>query len=143
MTVREIPESETHLAARTLLELRPHHGSPEALAQQIDKQRSNGYRLVASMDNDEAAAVAGFRVHENTAWGRHLYVDDLVTHPDHTRKGHADALFAWLDEEAIRQDCGEFHLDSGVAENREAAHRFYFNHGLRITSYHFARTVDR
>jgi GNAT superfamily N-acetyltransferase len=143
MTVREIPQQETHIAAATLLELRPHHKTLEAMTKQIDKQRAGGYRVVASMEGDEAAAVAGFRVHENTAWGRHLYVDDLVTHPEHTRKGHADALFAWLDEEAKKQDCGEFHLDSGVAESREAAHRFYFNHGLRITSYHFARSIDR
>jgi GNAT superfamily N-acetyltransferase len=143
MTVREIPEPETSKAATTLLHLRPHHGSVEALARQIDKQRLDGYRLVASMEGQEVAAVAGFRVQENTAWGRHLYVDDLVTHPDHTRKGHADALFAWLDEEAIKQGCGEFHLDSGVGENRAAAHRFYFNHGLRISSYHFARSVTR
>jgi GNAT superfamily N-acetyltransferase len=143
MTVREIPPQETLKAAATLLHLRPHHGTAEQLAEQIDKQRADGYRVIASMEGDEAAAVAGFRIQENTAWGRHLYVDDLVTHPGHTRKGHADALFAWLDEEAKQQGCGELHLDSGVAENREAAHRFYFNHGLRISSYHFARRVDR
>ena len=143
MTVREIPEAETETAARTLLELRPHHGTVEQLGRQIDRQRANGYRVVASMHDDVAAAVAGFRVQENTAWGRHLYVDDLVTHPQHTRKGHADALFAWLDEEARRHGCVEFHLDSGVGPDREAAHRFYFNHGLRISSYHFARSVDR
>jgi GNAT superfamily N-acetyltransferase len=143
MSVREIPAAETEIAAKTLLELRSHHNSIEALAEQIDKQRQDGYRVVASMEGDLAAAVAGFRVQENTAWGRHLYVDDLVTHPRHTRQGHADALFAWLDEEAKKQGCGEFHLDSGVGENREAAHRFYFNHGLRISSYHFARSVTR
>ena len=70
-------------------------------------------------------------------------MNDLVTHPDHRGKGHADALFVWLDAEAKRNGCGEFHLDSGVGDNREVAHRFYFNHGLRIASYHFARTVDR
>jgi len=143
MDVREITATDTLRAAETLLHLRPHHSTAEALAEQIDKQRADGYRVVASMEGDAAAAVAGFRIQENTAWGRHLYLDDLVTHPEHLRKGHADALFTWLDEEAIKQGCAQFHLDSGVAENREAAHRFYFNHGMRINSYHFARTLDR
>jgi GNAT superfamily N-acetyltransferase len=143
MNVREIPEGESHVAAAALLELRPHHGSVEALTEQIDKQRPGGYRIVASLEGEAAAAVAGFRIHENTAWGRHLYVDDLVTHPEHRGKGHSHALFEWLDAEAKRQGCGEFHLDSGVAADREAAHRFYFNHGLRITSFHFARSVAR
>ena len=85
-----------------------------------------------------AAAVAGFRTGENLAWGRHLYVDDLSTDPAFRGRGHAAALFAWLVAEAGRQGCGELHLDSGVGAERETAHRFYFNHGLRITSYHFA-----
>ena len=48
---------------------------------------------------------------------------------------------AWVDEEAARAGCGELHLDSGVGPDREAAHRFYFRHRLRITSYHFAREL--
>ena len=141
--IKEIGEGETHVAAAALLELRPHHASVEALTRQIDKQRADGYRIVASLTGEEAAAVAGFRISENTAWGRHLYVDDLVTRDRHRGEGHADRLFAWLFDEAAEQGCGEFHLDSGVGPDREAAHRFYFNHRLRISSYHFARSLDR
>ena len=136
--IKEIPAGESHVAAATLLELRPHHQTAERLAQQIDKQRADGYRIVASLTEDgEAAGVAGFRIGENTAWGRHLYVDDLVTRASNRGEGHADALFAWLFDEARRTGCGEFHLDSGVGPDREDAHRFYFRHRLRITSYHF------
>ena len=88
-----------------------------------------------------AAAVAGFRIAENTAWGRFLYVDDLVTRADMRGRGHADAVMAWVEAEAERQGCDELHLDSGVGPEREDAHRFYFRHGMRITSYHFARRV--
>ena len=38
MTVRELGSGETHLAARTLLELRPALGNPEALAKHIDER---------------------------------------------------------------------------------------------------------
>jgi hypothetical protein len=50
------------------------------------------------------------------------------------------AAVALLDE-AAREGCGELHLDSGVGPDREDAHRFYFRHRLRITSYHFAREL--
>jgi predicted GNAT superfamily acetyltransferase len=73
------------------------------------------------------------------AYGRYMYVDDLVTATDRRGRGHADRLFEWLYEEAARQDCNQFHLDSGVGPERADAHRFYFRHGLRITSYHFGR----
>ena len=144
MTVRELGPGETHLAARTLLHLRPGLGSAEALVRQVDeRQRPAGYRLAGVFPDgdEEAAAVAGFRINEYLAWGRHLYVDDLVTAAVHRGRGHADRLFAWLEAEARRAGCRELHLDSGVGEDREDAHRFYFRHGLRIASYHFAREL--
>ena len=85
--VREIPEGETTVAAEALLELRGHHGTVEALAARIDAQRPDGYRVVASLEDGVAAAVAGFRVAENAAWGRFLYVDDLVTRADMRGRG--------------------------------------------------------
>jgi GNAT superfamily N-acetyltransferase len=144
VTVREIGPGETALAARTLLELRPGLGSAEALVLQVDeRQRPTGYRLVGSFEEGdrEAAAVAGFRVNEFLAWGRHLYVDDLVTAAAHRGRGHAGRLFAWLEEEARREGCVQLHLDSGLGEDRADAHRFYFRHGLRIASFHFAREL--
>jgi len=140
--VRELPEGDTELAARALLELRPDSGPVEALVTAVDRvHRPAGYRLVASFDDGErdAAAVAGFRIEEKLAWGRFLYVDDLVTAADRRGRGHADRLFEWLYEEAARRHCTQFHLDSGVGPERADAHRFYFRHGMRITSYHFAR----
>jgi GNAT superfamily N-acetyltransferase len=139
--VREIPEGETAVAAEALLELRDHHGTVETLAARIDAQRADGYRVAASLEDGKAAAVAGFRIGENTAWGRFLYVDDLVTRTDMRGRGHADAVMAWVEQEAVRHRCDELHLDSGVGPEREDAHRFYFRHGMRITAYHFARRV--
>ena len=142
--VRELGPGETALAARTLLELRPGLGTPEALVRQVDeRQRAAGYRLVGAFDDgaQDAAAVAGFRVNEFLAWGRHLYVDDLVTAAEHRGRGLADRLFDWLQDEARRCGCTQFHLDSGVGEDRQDAHRFYFRHGLRIASYHFVREL--
>ncbi|HYM57111.1 MAG TPA: GNAT family N-acetyltransferase [Solirubrobacteraceae bacterium] len=144
MTIRELRAGETARAARALLELRPALGSAGALVRRIDEiQRPGGYRLAGAFDEDEddAAAVAGFRIAECLAWGRQLYVDDLVTAADRRGRGHADELFVWLVEEGRREGCGELHLDSGLGPDRQDAHRFYFRHGLRIASFHFAREL--
>jgi GNAT superfamily N-acetyltransferase len=144
VTVRELGPGETHLAARTLLHLRPGLGTAEALVRQVDeRQRPAGYRLIGAFEDGdtEAAAVAGFRINEYLAWGKHLYVDDLVTAEGRRGRGLADRLFAWLEDEARHSGCTQFHLDSSVGEDREDAHRFYFRHGLRIASYHFAREL--
>jgi GNAT superfamily N-acetyltransferase len=141
--VRELARPETALSAGALLELRPALGSVEALVARADAQRDAGYRLVASFEpgDDDAAAVAGFRVSENLAWGLHLYVDDLVTRADRRGRGHGRALLRWLAAEAERRGCGELHLDSGVGPERQAAHRIYFAEGLRISSHHFSRDI--
>ena len=126
--------------------LRPRLAGRDAFVARVDEvQRPEGYRLVAAFEEaDEAVAVAGFRLLHNLAWGtRALYVDDLSTHPDARRRGHAGALLGWLRAEARRLGCDELHLDSGVGPERLDAHRLYFNGGMRIASYHFVGPVDR
>ena len=86
-------------------------------------------------------AVAGFRVAENLAWGRHLYVDDLVTAAAARSTGCGQELFDWLVRYAVEAGCGQLHLDSGV--QRFDAHRFYLRNRMSITSHHFARTLPR
>jgi GNAT superfamily N-acetyltransferase len=139
----ELHVGESHRAALALLELRPRLESIDRMTSQIDAQRADGYRIVGSFEDgdEDAAAVAGFRIVHNLAWGRFAYVDDLVTRAALRGRGHADAVMAWVEREARRQGCGELHLDSGVGPDRADAHRFYFRHGMRISSYHFGRAL--
>jgi len=142
--IRELPVGETHLAYKAMLGLRTAIGDETAFAKRVDNvQRPEGYRLVASFaeGDDQAAAVAGFRVVHYLAWGDALYCDDLGTRPEHRGKGHAGKLLDWMIEETRRQGCGQFHLDSGPGQDREDAHRLYFNKGMRISAYHFSRDV--
>ena len=141
--LRELGEGEEGLAGAALLELRTHFGDEAAVAERARAQRAEGYRLVAAFEpgEEQAVAVAGFRIARNLAWGRHLYVDDLSTRASHRGRGHGAALMEWVAEEARREGCAELHLDSGVQEAREAAHRLYFNQRLRIASYHFSRAL--
>jgi GNAT superfamily N-acetyltransferase len=113
-----------------------------SFARHVDEvQRPEGYRLVGVSEGDRVVAVAGFRVLENLADGRTLYVDDLSTHPDARRRGYAGALLEWCEEEARRLGCDELQLDSAVGPERGDAHRLYLNRGLRISAHHFDKRL--
>ncbi len=142
--IRELERGETHLAADAMLALRPHVGSADEFVRLVDEvQRPAGYRLIGYFveGREQAVAAAGFRVNDYLAWGHSLYCDDLSTLPEHRGHGYAAALLDWMMQEARRLGCGQFHLDSGVAADRESAHRLYFNKRMRISSYHFSRPL--
>ncbi len=119
-----------------MLELRPHLDAVPFLAQVQRQRREHGYRLVYIEDGGEVRAVAGFRIAEFLAWGKTLYVDDLVTRAVDRSQGYGDRLFDWLVEHARAQGCDQFHLDSGV--QRFGAHRFYLRKRMDIAAHHFA-----
>ncbi len=123
-------------AARKVLgELRPHL-TDDLLMAQIERQMSDGYRIAVLEDDSETKAVAGFRFGEFLAWGRIMYVDDLVVKETERGKGYGGQLLEWLKSHARENGCDQFHLDSGT--HRLDAHRFYETHGMNISSYHFA-----
>lgn len=136
----DIATSDAEIAAcyPVMRELRPHIPEAEFLAR-IRRSERSGYRLIRLKEGDRAVAVAGVRVGENLAWGRFLYVDDLVTAADQRSKGHGARLLAWIRDYAVRQGCAQLHLDSGL--QRLDAHRFYAREGVEKTGYHFAETL--
>jgi GNAT superfamily N-acetyltransferase len=144
LTVREIPPGDEEAVAAALLELRPRHGTPDAVAAAAAAQRPDGYRLLGAFEDGEpvAVAAAGFRVQTMLVEGRVLYVDDLSTLPAARGRGAATALLEELDRIGRAEACTALHLDSGVAPERQAAHRRYFGHGMRIASFHFSKPLD-
>lgn len=121
-------------------ELRPHIAEEQFLSR-VRGQERTGYRLIYIQEPIGMVAVAGFRVGENLAWGRFLYVDDLVTLPVYRSKGYGVKLFAWLKEKAAMEGCEQMHLDSGI--QRKEAHRFYEREGMTMASLHFVEKVAR
>ncbi len=119
-------------------ELRPHIAENQFLSR-IRSQINSGYRLVFVQVTDSVVAIAGFRVGENLAWGRFLYVDDLVTHPAHRSKGYGAKLLSWLKEYAAKEGCFQLHLNTGV--QRKEAHRFYEREGMTMAGFHFFENV--
>ncbi len=119
-------------------QLRPHIGAEE-FVQRVRSQQDDGYRLAYIEANNSLAAVAGFRIGQNLAWGRFLYVDDLVTYDEKRSSGYGRQLLSWLKAFAIEKGCEQLHLDSGV--QRTDAHRFYEREGMQRASYHFVQAL--
>ena len=121
-----------------MIELRPHR-SPAELREMILTQMKNGYQVVYAGDEVQAFAVGGFRTIDFLFSGKTLYVDDLVTHSQHRKKGYAGMLMKWMIQYAKDHNYEHFSLDSG--HQRKDAHRLYLNHGLDITAHHFGKDV--
>lgn len=133
-------KSDTEIAAcyPVMAELRPHLAE-ETFVERVRSQERQGYRLAYLTDPSAPVAVAGFRIGESLAWGRYLYVDDLVTASNQRSRGYGTALLSWLTEFAAEAGCHQLHLDSGI--QRKEAHRFYEREGMQTASYHFVKTV--
>ena len=123
-----------------MMELRPHITDPAEFLARVRRQMAQGYRLIYVEDEGAPAACAGFRLAEHLAWGRALYLDDLICREAKRGRGHASALMDWLEAHAREKGCGQFHLDSGC--QRLVAHRFYHGRGMSITSFHFLKKLD-
>ena len=115
------------------------HLDEQTLAVQIERQYNKGYLLAYVRDGESVVAVAGFRKSENLAWGKFLYVDDLVTSEASRSKGYGQKLLSWMETYAAKEGCSQIHLDSGM--QRESAHRFYQREGMIRAGYHFSKTL--
>ena len=127
-------DQEIQSCYQVMAELRPHVQPDEFLARVKRQVAIADYKLAYYLDED-VKAVAGFRISECLAWGKFLYVDDLVSKSADRSKGYGGALLDWLIKYARDEECDQFHLDSAV--HRFAAHRFYLNKRMNIEGHHF------
>jgi GNAT superfamily N-acetyltransferase len=133
IALAKTPEQIGHCSS-VMRELRPQVKAIDFAARVLQQQKE-GY-LFAYLEFDrKVRSVAGFRILNLLFSGRTLYIDDLVTHESDRSQGFGAALFDWLVDYAKENGCDYLTLDSGV--QRFAAHRFYLNRGMDISSHHF------
>jgi len=131
-------DAEIEACFPVMRELRPHIAEGQFLSRVRSQERA-GYRLAYIRRASQVVAVAGFRVGENLAWGRFLYVDDLITASGQRSMGLGARLLSWLKEQAAKEGCSHLHLDSGI--QRKDAHRFYAREGMTMASLHFVENT--
>ncbi|GEM_PF-4974083 len=64
-------------------QLRPHLTLEKFVAQVLRQMQAYGYSLIYAMDHGEITAASGFRVSEFLAWGKTLFIDDLIADEGH------------------------------------------------------------
>lgn len=143
ITIRELSPEETGLAYKAMLALGRRIAGKQQMIDQINNlQRSEGYRIIAAFEpgDPEAASIIGFRILHNMAWGRFMYLDDVVTREEYRGHGHGGRLIDWCLNYARQQGCAEVHLDSAM--HRADAHRLYVNKRFNIGSHHFGQRLE-
>ena len=98
-----------------------------------------GGEMLVAVIKGEVVGLAVFRTYENTVFGVHMYVDDLVTAEKFRSQGVGKALLERAFEIARERGCKKFTLDSGT--QRKSAHKFYFREGMVVDSFHFTKDV--
>src|SRR3989338_2531201 len=132
----ESPEEQIRSCFKVMHPLRPHLTDEHAFIAQVIRQFQEGYHIATIQEEGRVKAVAGYRFLEFLAWGKVLYIDDLVTDSDARRRGYGKKLLAWVIHQAKESHCAQVHLDSGPM--RHEAHRLYLNHGFKIIGHHFS-----
>jgi GNAT superfamily N-acetyltransferase len=118
------------------LELRPHLKSKENFVAQVKEQRAEGYEIIAFFEEEEVVACIGFRFLTTLAWGKILYIDDLITKEKNRGKGYGKTLLDYVIQIARERSCAEIHLDTGYG--RHAAHKAYLKQGFELHCHHLA-----
>ncbi len=133
-------DSEVLACYPVMSQLRSHIAEREFVAR-VRSQERGGYQLGFLEEAGVIRAVTGFRFGESLAWGKYLYVEDLVSLGTARSQGYGQELFTWPAELAREKECEAIHLDSGVQDF--AAHRFYLRNRMVIASHHFKLPVGQ
>ena len=118
-------------------QLRPN--LPPDYVGRMNEVLATGAQLALVVEDNAVLCVALWRVIENTADGRRLYVDDLVSDEANRSQGAGKMMLGWLEAKAAVLGCSALTLDSGV--QRPRAHHFYFREGMYIASFSFKKVL--
>lgn len=121
-------------------QLRPHLTDASAFAAQIQRQRENGYHLLAAREHGHVIGLAGYRMTENTLYGRFIYVDDLVVDATLQRRRLGEKLLDRVRQQTRALGYRYLVLDTGM--HMALAQRFYFRQGLLPLGMHFSQDLN-
>lgn len=120
----------------TFFELRPQLANKESFIAQVIDQQKEGYEIIAVYKDKKIVACIGFRFLTTLAWGKIIYIDDLVTKESFQHQGYGKILLNHVIQIGRDNLCDQIHLDTGYA--RHAAHKVYLKRGFEFRSHHLA-----
>lgn len=137
MTIHSMTSSaEIDECHEAYLELRPHLMDADEFVTQVLLQMVEGFQIHAIREESGVVACIGYRVMTTLAWGKILYIDDLIVRESTRGKGYGSQLLKHAIAHAKEIGCNQVHLDTGYT--RHAAHKAYLKHGFEINCHHMA-----
>ena len=98
------------------LELRPHLNDKNEFIERVVEQQKQGYQISAISEGIEVVACIGFRIMSMLAWGKILYIDDLIAKEKCRGKGYGKALLDYAAKFAKDCACDQIHLDPDITD---------------------------
>jgi GNAT superfamily N-acetyltransferase len=132
-------EAEVRRCWPVFRELRENIATEQEFIARWSRQVPEGYRIVYLESDGVVSAVGGYRLQNNLAWGRFIYLDDLAALTGKRGNGLGAAILRFVQEEATRSGCEAVHLDTGY--HRRRAHRTYLRNGFELNSHHLTWRV--
>jgi GNAT superfamily N-acetyltransferase len=113
--------------------------SEEQFLARVKAAQGEGYRLCAAVHEGRPVGAIGWRIVNDLASGRSLYIDDLVADEAARGTGVGRVLMDFARGEAVRLGCDQLRLNSGF--QRKGAHAFYEAIGLPQRGYAYGEDV--
>ena len=127
-------ESQVRKCWHSFSQLRLNIPSDIDFLKQWEIQKYEGYKLIYIEDDSIVIAAAGYRLMHTMAWGKIIYIDDLIAHDTKRGKGYGTILLKYIQDIAKELSCNSVQLDTGY--QRHQAHKSYLRNGFNMTCHH-------
>jgi GNAT superfamily N-acetyltransferase len=121
--IRELLSKEELLLAFPIMKQLRTHLVEETYLNLIEDMKKEGYKMFALYVEEKVVAVAGVIKLTNLYYGKHVWVNDLVTDVNQRSKKYGQMLLSFVNEWAKENSCEVVALSSGL--QRVEAHKFY------------------
>jgi GNAT superfamily N-acetyltransferase len=85
--------------------------------------KDEDYKMIGLYENSELITVSNIKLDFNSAYGKYIYIYDLVTKPEKRSQGYGKKMIKYISSLAISFDCENLVLNSLI--DKVEAHRFY------------------
>lgn len=138
--VKELVNNEELLKAFPVMKQLRTHLIEETYLNLILDMKKEGYKIFALYVDEEIVAVAGVIKLTNIYYGKHVWVNDLVTDINKRSNKYGQILLSFINKWAKENGCNVVALSSGL--QRLEAHNFYeLKMGFDKVSYVFKKQL--
>lgn len=138
--IKELLNREEWLQAFGVMKQLRTHLNEESYLELLGEMKKEGYKIFALFVNEKVVAIAGVIILTNLYYGKHVWVNDLVTEENERSKDYGQEILSFVSTWAKDNGCSVIALSSGL--QRVQAHKFYESKmGFDKSSYVFKKDI--